>query len=314
MKEVNSGIIGKDNKEIKYYNEFVLINSELKRDIIDIKYKKKFAENEYVINQGKIIISLNYHPFNQILIGSLNDINDENNFLPIAFIKFINGEELKSSFSKLMYDGYNKFIINLNENHNKIYNKQAKKEVGELFYLDENKKENNEINTPGKNEDYLKILIELYYTFDNLNFHIKDENKTLKSQENYYLINKEWINYLNKCYYYEKLCHAIKECEKNKDLIKKYRESIVENGFDSNDINYIINQIPGKIKNDIIINCNKGYDINLFKSFEKKINEVQKEIYYYDECILINERIKNILTKINKINAKVDKDVNCLIN
>ena len=33
IKEVNSGIKDKDNKEIKYYDEFVLLNSELKTDV-----------------------------------------------------------------------------------------------------------------------------------------------------------------------------------------------------------------------------------------------------------------------------------------
>ena len=50
VKEVNSGIKDINNKEIKYYDEFALINPELKTDIIVNKYKKTIYENDYIIN------------------------------------------------------------------------------------------------------------------------------------------------------------------------------------------------------------------------------------------------------------------------
>ena len=130
---------------------------------------------------------------------------------------------------------------------------------------------------------------------------------------NYYLINKEWVNYLNKCYNYEQISQAINNCEKNKELINKYRESITESEFDLNDINYIISRIPQDLKNDIN-NKDKAYDINLFKSIEYKIKEGNKEIYYYDDCILISEYIKDILVNINRIYDKFDNCVNCFIS
>ena len=208
------------------------------------------------------------------------------------------------------------------------------KKIGEIYYLDENKDKNPEIiissnkenclkNYTDKNpeivissnnEDCLKNLIELYYVFDNFNSLIKDESKILKSQENYYLINKEWTNYLNKCYNYDQISQTINNCEKNKDLINKYREQKnIENGFDSNDINHILGQIPKELKNEIK-NKDKTYDINLYKSFEKRIKEGNKEVFYYDECILIDEKIKNILVNINGINDKFDKQINCFIS
>ena len=211
IKEVNSGIKDKNNREIKYYDEFVLLNSELKTDIIVKKYKKTMYENDYVINQGKIILCLNYYPVYQILIGSLNG---ENNFMPLSFINFIGGAELEYSFSELKNFEYNIFIKQLNENNNKILDKTKSREIGELYYINENKKMNAKSNiTEIKEEDSIKYLIELYYSFDLLNFQIKNENKTLQSLENYYLINKEWINYLNKCYNYEKISQIIDKSE-----------------------------------------------------------------------------------------------------
>ena len=125
-------------------------------------------------------------------------------------------------------------------------------------------------------------------------------------------MNKEWIMYLNKCYNYDQISQAINNCEKNKDLINKYREQKnIENEFDSNDINYIFSRIPLRLMDDIK-NKDKSYDLNLYKSFEKRIKEGNEEVYYYDECILINEKIKNILVNINGINDKFDKQINCL--
>jgi len=306
LKEANSGIIDKNNKEIKYFDEFSLMNLELKKDIIVNKYKKGIFENEYIINQGKLIICLKNYPFNKILIGSLNN---ENQFFLLAFIIFVDCNELKSSFSKLMYLEFSEFLMKLN--NNKIYNTDKTKEVGELIYIDDNKKENIEINF-SKKKDYIKLLIELYYVFDTLNFHIKDENKNFCSQENYYLINKELINYLNKCYNYEQITKIINECDKNKKFIKKYRENI-EIVIDSKDINNIISKIPEEIKNDIK-NKDKSYDINTFKSFEKMVEEKNKEIYYYNECLIINHSVKNILVKIVEINYEFDNVVNCFIS
>ena len=143
--------------------------------------------------------------------------------------------------------------------------------------------------------------------------YIKDSTKTFKCQENYYLINKQWINYLNSCYDYGQIINAINSNEKTRDIVKKYNRSI-EIEFDSKDINYISSKIPDEIKNGIK-NKDKKYDYNnLFGSFEKKIIGDNKEILYYDDCILINENIKNILVNITGIKDKFDIDVDCFID
>ena len=60
-------LFDENNKKIRYYNEFVLINSDLKNSIIVNKYKKTFGDYEFIINMGMIILLLNYHPFCQLL-------------------------------------------------------------------------------------------------------------------------------------------------------------------------------------------------------------------------------------------------------
>ena len=69
--------------------------------------------------------------------------------------------------------------LNKNKNNNKKYDKLNTREIEEIYYLDENP----EINTPANNEDYIKNLIELYYTFDNL-------NSILKMQIRFYKVKK----------------------------------------------------------------------------------------------------------------------------
>ena len=143
--------------------------------------------------------------------------------------------------------------------------------------------------------------------------YIKDSTKTFKCHENYYLINKQWINYLNSCYDYGQIINAINSNEKTRDIVKKYNRSIgIE--FDSKDINYISSKIPNEIKNGIIYKDKKYDNNNLFESFEKNIIEDNKEILYYDDCILINEKIKNILVNITGRKGKFSIGVNCFID
>ena len=201
VKEVNLGIKDINNKKIKYYDEFILINSELKTDIIVNKYKKVIYENDYIINQGKIIISLNYYPFYQILIGYLNDIN---NFISPAFINFIGGTELEYSFSELKNYEFNAFIKKLNEDNNKIFDKNRTREVGALYNIDENRKVNYKNNLSEKKEDkdISQVQNNKYNLIDspkkliinnnNLNKNIlKDENEKLKEELDFYKSENE---------------------------------------------------------------------------------------------------------------------------
>ena len=314
LKEINSGKKFK-NKEINYFDEFSIINLDLKKTLIIKKYNKNVKENnECIINLGRIIIILDYYPAYQILIGSLDN---ESNYKTLSFIKFDNANILKNEAQKLKNIDYNAFQNQLKKNKNKIFDSLNTREVGELFILDEN---NNETSNSGNlnmketpKKDIIDYLIELYISFNTLINYIKDSTKTFKSQENYYLINKQWINYLNICYDYDQIINAINSNEKARDIVKKYNSSI-EIEFDSKDIKDISSEIPDEIKNGIK-NKDKKYDYNnLFESFEKYINEDNKEILYYDDCILINENIKNILVNITGIKDKFGIDVNCFID
>ena len=294
-------------------NEYVIINTLLWKMINNGKYNEDAGKINFEIKDNKIILHFGndddvYFKYNSNIITNKNllIIND------CTTTQKINHQRNKSVELLINQDINNKIskekLIN-KENKNLCF-KDKIKEVSEI----QNEKEINKNHSTEKENNDINYLIELYYAFDNLNFHIKDANKILKSQENYYLINKEWINYLNKCYNYGQISQAINNCEKNKDLICKYREKMnIENEFDSNDINYIFSRIPLLLMDDIK-NNDKAYDINLYKSFEKRIKEGNEEVYYYDECILINEKIKNILININGINDKFDKQINCFIS
>ena len=113
IKEVSLGRI--DNKEIKYYKDFVLINSDLYRLLIINKYKKRIPENEYLINMGKIIICLNYDTISQILISSLNIMNNECEIIPSAFINFVNKDKMYNHYEKLKHIDFQTFIKQIKE-------------------------------------------------------------------------------------------------------------------------------------------------------------------------------------------------------
>ena len=307
IKPMNSGNKNNKNEYIYYYDNFVMIDMELKRAIIIKKYKKSIGDVEYIINMGKIIILLNYHPMNLLLIGSINFTKGECNFIPISFIYFDDANELQKNYKILKSCDINLVLNQINKNKGKIFDKNHLKEVGALYSLDD--KEDIKENKDKKKDNIIKYIVELYLAMDNLYFHIKDKSKALLSQEGYYLINKIWLEYLNECYNFDQINNEIKNNSLIKGIIEKNRE-LLEKASESNIINSIINQIPEEIKNDIN-NKEKAYDKFLLNSFEQKLNN--EEIYYYDDCILINEKIKNILENINHINEKFNVDVNCFI-
>ena len=307
-KPINSGNKNNKNEFIFYYDNFVMIDMELKRAIIIKKYKKSIGNVEYIINMGKIIILLNNHPMNLLLIGSINITKGECNFIATAFIYFDDANELQKNYNILKSCDYNSFIKQLKKDKNKIFDKNHLREVGSFYSLqnEEEIKENND----KKKDNIIKYIVELYLAIDNFYFHIKDKSKALISQENYYLINKVWLEYLNKCYNFDQINNVIKNNSAISKIIEKNRE-LLEKTSEANIINSIINQIPQEIKNDIN-NKEKHFDKFLIVPFDKKINN--EDIYYYDDCILINEKTKNILVNINNINEQFNVDVNCFID
>ena len=301
INEVNLGRI--NNKEIKYNNEFIIISQDLCHLLIINKYKKTIPENEFIINMGKIIIFFNNHSMHQILIGSLNIMNNEGNILPLAFINFINNYDLKNHYEKLKQIDFQTFIKQIKNDNNKLYD-EYQNEIGELYYLDEN---NNEIYINKNQNKILKSLIDIYFSLNKLNSLLNNKPKEFPKQENnkYFLINKETMNFLIKCYHYDEIIKVISENNYNKNLREMINDSIP--------INNIIYKIPEKIKNDIN-NGEKIYNMNLFQSFEKNIKIENNEVDYYDDFILINEKIKNNLYNLNEIKDNLNIEANCFID
>ena len=308
--EIKEKIIGKkNNKEIKFYNEFVLVNSDIYKLIIN-KYKKDNECHDFIINCGKIIISLDNSKMCQILIGLLNIINDECDFIPDSLIDFEDNKEMKFHFEKLKNINLQIFIEQIKKNNYKLLDKDNIREIGIFYNLG---KINNEIKMEqNKDDKEIKYLIKLFFAFDKLNYIIKEASKKLSSQQKYYLIYKEFKAYLNKCYDYDKIAEIINNNEKNKDLIKKNRE--LDNlQLESKEIDDLIKLIPEDIKNDIY-NKDKKCDKSLFKTLIKHLNQENQEIYYCNECILINEQIEDILINLIETNFKFKKSVNCFID
>ena len=294
---------------IKYYDNFSIINS----DISHLMFKNKKTiiekEKEFIINIGKIIIQLNYYPMNQLLMCYLDDnfnvINSElvyfgDNTFYISF-----------NFEKLKKKSVNEYLKEIRKNKCKILENNKTKEIGLLYSFNNN--ENNNKNEDDNTNDIIQNLIKLFFNIDKFNFQIKDDNIKISYRNNYYLINKEWMNYLNKCYNFDKISNIIKE-EKNRKYIEDYRKCI-ENSLNNGIIEDIIAQIPEQIKSDIN-NKNKQYDINLFCILETANKfEENKCIPYYENFFLINEEIKIILEeKLNFINTKFDITAKCFID
>ena len=122
----------------------------------------------------------------------------------MILIDFDTNNDLNFYYSQLKTTNFQNFLKVIKWNNYKILNEKNLREIGKFYSLDQNNNYQNEIN---KNEifdennkdkenkkDILKNLVELYFYFDNLSFHLKENYKAILKHEKYYLINKEWIN------------------------------------------------------------------------------------------------------------------------
>ena len=172
-------------RKIKYYGGFTLINSDLKNQLFDNKYKKNLIKCEYIINLGKILIE--FSSLNHILISSLNiDLkNNEMNIMPSQLIYFEDSNELKSYYEKFKQIQFKNIMDELKKEINKIYDKVHSKQILALYNIDKKgleQKENNKMNKienqNGKNEENYKKTED-------------EQNLEMPSQkENEILINK----------------------------------------------------------------------------------------------------------------------------
>ena len=278
---INNNIMSPKNFEIiddSFYKDFIERNN--------IEHKNKIIEIEIIINNGKInLIFINKEI---ILIGHL----DYRNHLNYKFISdiLLNCPDRKSAMlASLKIFNY---IIAIN-------NEKLIKNIF-VHYFDESlrqKKSEDNTNIIEQGKKILKLFILLYLHYEELNENINMETLS-NSDENYYLINGQFLRKYKAHYNFEKFRNTIETnekikqgfpnlkkqiiyCKKNKINYEGYMNSFIQNFKED-----FINELGQKRENqnDLISNLKNESDVK----YGKKQTESGNLLPYYEEDEIIN--------------------------
>ena len=173
-------------ENIDYYDDFIIVNEDIYKSFsssFNIIHNNNNIQ--YIINSGKIIIFFEETNNYQALVGEMiNDCIDLN-----LLINFKNISELNKFKNNLLNEKYGIIIEQLK--------KIEEKEKVSLFEL------------PNEKYNKIKSLGLIYINLEILNLKIKESK--IEFEQEFFIVNKKWKEYLNKFYNYDKIITKIKE-------------------------------------------------------------------------------------------------------
>ena len=290
--------------DINYYDDFTIIDEDIFKEILsDLKIKNDIKE--YIINSGKIIIFFDEKEEKnfQVLIGEFNSNSLDLEIL-INFKDELKFNEFKKNSSGKSYNILIEELIEQNKNN----------EIGSIFGL--------------KNYYFEKVrfLAAIHLNIEKIKYLTKDSG--FNEVQGYYLANKEWIQYLNKFYDFDKIIEKLKE----NDTFNKYEKAFLTSGIKNikqnteeqnkakkgkkvilKDLlkNIVDNEKFGKINNEELSPKPEGLEIN---SEMQKLTTDKNEISFYNNFFIVNNQIIKFLKIIFKIDSEEKSfiPINCL--
>ena len=260
-----------DNNRNVFPNKYIIINKEILNNITQNNFWSDSIKSlDLCIYKDNIIIQ--YLEQNILFIGKINE-SIYNQFYPKLILKYEDKTQMEKIFDNIKNNDYSmidKYLYIYKEKGiNDLFDEKDKnKKIGTLFLIDENKL-NKQIEIIGT------ILSNLNYNFEEPKF---NEN------EEYYLINKNYIKKLKELFKFNDYLKLIEEKNlkefNNKEQINKI---ISENKslFDI-DINKIKKELNStdclKLKIESLNNTNNSY----FLEFEIITHKLKEYITDYD--------------------------------
>ena len=273
---------------------FEIINNNTYNNIKNRKNGElTLIKRKYFIKNGKIIIrfddSLN------IIIGSYDSQKDE--FILERILSFKEKGAMIENFND--FKNQNIEILNLEKEKEKENNEIQKEIFGQNKIINENEKISLDFDT--NKIKCFKFLIGLYFYFRNLNEKINenfDNNSNLKKG---FLINKDLIENYNEYFDYNKI---EKDCKDNGLSLSENNINYNEEGDNNKFLSEIINSLKHKYIEVLKkINDDKFYKINDSNQLKLKLemkSKNNKDFYYYENCVIINEELFSILCSYNE--------------
>ena len=320
------------NKKLSYPNDFEIINKKI-YDMIKLRKDNTsfdFRNKEYLINEGKIILKLDYPDkkldIYEIIVGTID--KTYNTFISNYLYQYNKRNGMNTHYQYLSTRTFTMFKLNnISKTNQKVlledinnYNHE-KKVIGRIYVLNEIKEEqkdnnpaqqllsnenNNQIvnNEPEKelklNQQIInniKFLTGFYLFNKDIKNQIIESNSSHKGYEKGYMINEKLFKIYLKFYDYNKL----------KDFLTKYDK--IKLSIDKNK-NLLHDENIEKISSELIKNISKDLKekyINGFNEFNEllKNNELYSatlkrynhmEFLFFDSCILVKENLMKLIS------------------
>jgi len=308
--KIETSYFQNSEKLIFYPKDLIFVDDECYIKFLNLlKIKKdvsKMSEKEIDLNYnfGNLAFKSNKKLFldNELYLiyiysmeksyGSIKNMN----FKPDIILSF-------SNYSDFINNQKDIFSIDIKDNcktSNSDFKNIYKLKI-HLLEGNQNKENQNKL------DKIITILVQLYKEYLNIKskMNIKDSDFSNFSQKkgNYYIINKIFINDFEEIVNYKEIKSIL---DKNNNLYLYFDNQKEE--------------CLKKIKNELKENISKLVDIEndlIFKKFDSKTYKVKcsylsNKVGYYDNFVIINEQIMNILitlTKINLLNSRLIKPV-----
>ena len=296
----------------KFFISMILVNKDIYNALINnINIIEDNLNIQYIINSGKIFLLIKSEEKNiyQIIIGEIK--NFDIYFYPkvLLIMKGINEyNAFKNDLMKLYYSNYFKYFLIKKEenNNNKLVIKQKNIETGIIFDINDNNdiiKEFAEEDEKNIISNEIKLMVEIYINYQKI-------KKEINEKENYYILNFDFIKYLNQFYNYDLI---ITNFTGNENFKKYVEESLLSDKIvikedliadiikENNDINNLINALKQKNLNlDIQKNLEIENKIQNLSNDENKNNQK----FFLNNFTIINESMKEALKIIFNIQSE----------
>ena len=329
-----------EEQNIKYPDSFEIINKNIYVKIRIRKYNTifDFGKKEYLINEGKIILKLDYQKFKlyEIIVGRIDKNN--NSFISNYLYKYSERNALISHYKFLTTKTFKVFKDNniSKKNKNKLLeinkNIYYRREIGCIYELNEinkNKNDNNsgqqipsiennnqKINEQTEKEKILnqkiinniKVLTGLYLFNKYIINQTIESNFNKKEYEKGYMINEKLLKIYSKFYDYNKLKDILNNNNNTKLAIDKNKNLSNDENIEKIS-NELIETIPKDLKEKYINGFNEFNELlknnELYSATLKRYNHL--EFLFFDSCILVKE---NLIKLISIDDPEIQKKIN----
>ena len=307
--EINLKFISENNNQINFPEDLMFLDESLIiqfSNVLELKIDETKKKNNEIIlnfNFGNILFKSDKALFLKNKLYSMFIYSlDKNpskcmNFNLDVILSFPDYITFNYNFKDLICNNVKHYCINSSSDIESRYNVK-------IHLFNKNSGKNNEKEL----DDILAILVELYKEYLSMQLKINSSILEEMDDDDYYVIDKNYINDFASLIHFNEI-KVILNKDRNIHLYFDTRQNEC--------LNKLKKALSPDIKNKLMqINDISNFDIlNNYEKYKLKQTKLQeKNIYFFDNFIIINSKIRQILTKFNKYISTIIKSVDCFFD